>query len=180
MVVGVVAVLVGILRKLGLELAHFLLEADHVGAVDPLPLGAVVVLACRTRSFAGEASRKGGVAPRLPLDGGGRSAGVDSRTDAEVTKGDLPDDICNMPSKYGRRGGVHHARPVLGCPTDTAPAPEAFPGRSAGAGVLSPRTGERRQQGPLMLPLVPSLLRSQSPQSVAVVLEEIGIEDGGD
>ena len=72
-----------------------------------------------------------------------------------------------MPSEYGRRGGVHHARPVPGCPTDTARAPEAFPGRSAGAGVLSPGTGGIQQQGPLMLLLLPSLLRSQTPQKVA-------------
>jgi hypothetical protein len=74
-VVGVIALLVRILGKLGLQLAHLLLKIDDIGAVDLLALGAVVVLARRAGSFAGDASRKGWVAPRFPLEGAWLSKG---------------------------------------------------------------------------------------------------------
>jgi hypothetical protein len=67
-VVGVIALLVRVLGKLGLQLTHLLLKIDNIGSVNLLALGAVVVLARRAGSFAGDTSRKGWVAPRFPLD----------------------------------------------------------------------------------------------------------------
>ncbi len=47
MAVRVLAILLRVLGKLGLEFADFALESDDVGTADALPLGAVVVLAGR-------------------------------------------------------------------------------------------------------------------------------------
>ena len=49
---------------------------------------------------------------------------------------------------------------------DTERAQELDPGRSAGAGVLSPEIDGRRQQGPLVLPLIRFLPRSQGPEAL--------------
>lgn len=43
----IVDLLVGVLGKLGLEFSYLLLQVDDIGAVDPLPFGAIVVLARR-------------------------------------------------------------------------------------------------------------------------------------
>jgi hypothetical protein len=75
----------------------------------------------------------------------------------------LPGGTCNTPLGCGRRDGERRAHPALGCPTDTAPAPEAFRRRSVAAGALSPEIGGRQRRDPLMRPLVLSVLKSRSP-----------------
>ena len=78
--------------------------------------------------------------------------------------GSLPGGIYNMPLGCGRRDEERRAHPALGCPTDTAPALEAFRRRSVAAGALSPEIGGRQRRDPLMRPLVLSVLKSPKPQ----------------
>lgn len=60
-------VLLGILRQLRFQLANLLLELDNIEAADLFALGCVEVLARRTGSFAGQATRESRIASRFPL-----------------------------------------------------------------------------------------------------------------
>lgn len=65
--VGELAVVVGVLAQLGLELAHLLLQLDNVVTIDLLSLCGVEVFAYRACTLARQATGQGGIASCFTL-----------------------------------------------------------------------------------------------------------------